>query len=182
MTALALLLTVVAVSAFVGIDGVARGTALHAALGMDGRPRGAMLAGTGPQLLLGHIWMVVTAGLLVGLFPRWESAVVEHACGWVIAIVAGLVLRVAAIGVAALGIPAAWARAGQVQRRRSARIDVTEVPVPARPARYTEPGARKENRRRGARARFHRDGGELPGASRLVPSIAGNHDARSAHT
>ncbi len=74
--------------------------------------RGAVLAATGPQLLLGHVWLIAAAGLLVGLFPRWETAVVAQAYWWVLAIAAGLVLRVAALGVAALGVPAPGARTG----------------------------------------------------------------------
>ena len=112
MTAASLLLLVAVVAAFTGLDGIGRGTALRAVTGAAGRDRGAVLAGTGPQLLLGHVWIVAAAGLMVGLFPRWEGPVVSAAYWWVLAIAAGLVLRVAALGVAALGIPAPGARTG----------------------------------------------------------------------
>lgn len=112
MTAASLALLVAVVAAFTGLDGVGRGTALRAVTGTAGRDRGAVLAGTGPQLLLGHVWMIAAAGLLVGLFPHWETTVVAHAYWWVLAIAAGLVLRVAALGVAVLGIPAPGARVG----------------------------------------------------------------------
>lgn len=112
MTAASLALLVAVVAAFTGLDGIGRGTALRAVTGTAGRDPGAVLAGTGPQLLLGHVWMVAAAGLMVGLFPRWETAVVAHAYWWVLAIAAGLVLRVAALGVAALGVPVAGARTG----------------------------------------------------------------------
>ncbi|TCK25556.1 cytochrome d ubiquinol oxidase subunit II [Pseudonocardia endophytica] len=112
MTAASPALLVAVLAAFVGLDGIGRGTALRAVTGTAGRDRGLVLAGTGPQLLLGHVWMVAAAGLLVGLFPRWESAVVASAYWWVLAIAAGLVLRVAALGVAALGIPRPGARTG----------------------------------------------------------------------
>ena len=112
MTAASLALLVAVDAAFTGLDGIGRGTALRAAPGTAGPDRGAVLAATGPQLLLGHVWLVAAAGLLVGLFPRWEAAVVSQAYWWVLAIAAGLVLRVAALGVAALGVPAPGARTG----------------------------------------------------------------------
>lgn len=110
MTGASLALLVGVVAAFTGLDGVGRGTALRALTGTAGGGRGVVLAGTGPQLLLGHVWMVAAAGLMVGLFPRWEGPVVAHAYWWVLAIAAGLVLRVAALGVAALGTRATDAR------------------------------------------------------------------------
>jgi cytochrome bd ubiquinol oxidase subunit II len=112
VTAVSLALLVAVLAAFAGLDGIGRGTALRAVTGSAGRDRGLVLAGTGPQLLLGHVWLVAGAGLMVGLFPRWEGAVVATAYWWVLAIAAGLVLRVAALGVAALGIPAPGARTG----------------------------------------------------------------------
>lgn len=123
MTAWSLALLATVTAAFVGLDGIARGTALHAVLGPGDRPH--VLAGSGPQLLLGHVWIIAAAGLLVGLFPRWESAVVAQAYWWVLAIAAGLVLRVAALGVAALGVPAPGARTGAGPGPARAALAVT---------------------------------------------------------
>ncbi|MDQ4116414.1 MAG: cytochrome d ubiquinol oxidase subunit II, partial [Actinomycetota bacterium] len=115
MTGASLALLVAVVAAFTGLDGIGRGSALRAVTGTAGRDRDRVLATAGPQLLLGHVWMVAAAGLMVGLFPRWEGAVVGHAYWWVLAIAAGLVLRVAALGVAVLGVPAADARPDAVR-------------------------------------------------------------------
>lgn len=110
MTGPSLALLGAVLAAFTGLDGIGRGSALRAVTGTAGRDRREVLAATGPQLLLGHVWMIAAAGLLVGLFPRWEVAVVSQAYWWVLAIAGGLVLRVAALGVAVLGIPATDAR------------------------------------------------------------------------
>ena len=106
LAALALLAVVTA--AFVGLDGVGRGMVLRAVTGRTARPRDEVFAGVGPQLLGSHVWLVAAAGLLVGLFPRWEAAVLAQAYWWVLALAAGLLLRVAALDFRRKGARPVW--------------------------------------------------------------------------
>lgn len=108
MTAAALGLLVAVTVAFVGLDGVGRGAVLRAVTGRTARPRDEVFAGVGPQLLGSHVWLVTAVGLLVGLFPRWESALLAHAYWWVLALTAGLVLRVAALDFRRKGHRPGW--------------------------------------------------------------------------
>lgn len=108
MTTAGLALLAAVTAAFVLLDGVGRGAVLRAVTGRTARPRDEVFAGVGPQLLGSHVWLVAASGLLLGLFPRWEVALVSHGYWWVLALTAGLVLRVAALDFRRKGARPAW--------------------------------------------------------------------------
>lgn len=108
MTAAGLVLLAAVTAAFVLLDGVGRGAVLRAVAGRTARPREEVFAGVGPQLLGSHVWLIAASGLLVGLFPRWEIALVSHGYWWVLALTAGLVARVAALDFRRKGARPAW--------------------------------------------------------------------------
>lgn len=104
--ALGLLVTVTAV--FLLTDGIGRGAVVLALTGATARPREEVFARAGARLLGSHVWLIVIAGLLYGLFPRWEVAVISHAYWWVLALAVGLAVRVAAVDFRRKGARPLW--------------------------------------------------------------------------
>lgn len=108
MTGAALTLLIAVTAAFVLLDGIGRGAVLRAVTGRTARGRDEVFAGVGAQLLGSHVWLVAAVGLLVGLFPRWETALLSHAYWWVLAVAAGLLVRLAALDFRRKGRRRGW--------------------------------------------------------------------------
>jgi cytochrome d ubiquinol oxidase subunit II len=96
------LLLAVLAAGWMLVDGAAQGgLQLSGAVtgrgrGRDGRRR-TLLAVVGPLLLLGEVWLVAAAGVLVGAFWHVESALWSAGYPLVVALVAAWVLRDAAV-------------------------------------------------------------------------------------
>ncbi|MDG4820749.1 cytochrome d ubiquinol oxidase subunit II [Asanoa sp. WMMD1127] len=66
-------------------------------VGRDGYERRAVISAMGPFFLANEVWLVVTAGLLVGAFPRFESDLLRAFYPLVIALLVAWLARDAAI-------------------------------------------------------------------------------------